>query len=446
MTSTTSFSVGRAPGALPLLGHVPSLARHPLQFLSSLRTHWDVVEIRIGPKKAYVPCHPELFEQVLRDPAGFDRRGFFFDKIRQVFGNGLVTCGWADHQQQRPMLQPAFSRAYLDRYTKVIHEEVVALTASWRPGQTIDVKPVTDALLTRITSRTLFAAELGSEAVDQIQDSLSVLTEGTFYRMMDVTGLVEKLPIAINRRFADAQTRLRVAVDQVIDRYRESGTDHGDMLSLLLAARDERTGAGLSDQDIYDQVLTILGASVETTGTTLAWALHLLGQHPEVEARMHAEIDQLTRLPTFAEALRLDYTRRVITEVLRMYPAVWLLTRTAVADTVLGGHRIKAGSLIVLTPYLLHHDPEIYTDPERFDPDRWLPDRATPLQRHAFLPFGAGPRKCIGDVLSMTETTMALAGIAARWQLRLTPGTHPRTTPRAALLPTSLSMVIQPRT
>ncbi len=447
MTSTASFSTGKAPGALPLLGHTLHLVRQPLEFLTSLSAHGDLVEIRIGPKRAYVPCHPDLVGQVLRDPATFDKGGIFYDKARQIAASGLITCTWADHQRQRPLVQPAFSRARLAAHTTVMGEEVAAVTASWRPGHAIQVKPTMDALVTRITARTLFATDLGSVAVAQIQQSLPILTEGIFQRMMDPTGLWEKLPTPGNRRFDEATTHLHAVIDQVIHGYRASATDHGDVLSMLLASHDEQTGDRFTDQEIHDQILTILGAGSETTATTLAWALHLLGEHPDVEARMHAEIDRMLggRLPDFDEAARLDCTRRVITEVLRLYPAAWLLTRTAMADTELGGHPISAGSTVVFSPYLLHRDPALFADPDLFDPDRWLPDRVTALQRRALVPFGAGARRCIGDVFSMTESVIALAGIGARWRLRPAAGARTRVVTKAVLIPEPLSMVTQPR-
>lgn len=443
MTTTETFALGQAPDPLPLIGHLVSLARRPLEFLSSLRDHGDLVEIRIGTKKAYVVLHPRLTTQVLRDAATFDKGGFAYDNARQVFGNGLATCDWEFHQPLRRLVQPAFTRARLAMYTTVMRSEVDALVGAWQPGQVLDVKHVMDELFARITGRALFTASLGAAAVAEIQRSLPVIANGVFIRMMDPTGLLGRFG---GGRFRRAQSRLYGVVDDVIRLYRDAGAaDHGDVLSMLLATRDE-SGAGLTDQEIREQVLTVLTGGTETTSTAMSWAMLLLHEHPSIEARLHAELASLNgRLPDFAEVQRLDYTRRVITEVLRCYPPGWLFTRSAMVDTALGGHRIRQGSMIVLSPYLLHRDPSVFPDPSRFDPDRWLPERVTSLQRTAWIPFSGGGRKCIGDVMAMTQAVIAMAGIVSRWRLRPAPGVEPRAVAKTVLIPDPLKMVVQPR-
>lgn len=441
MTSTASFSLGRAPGGLPILGHALSLARRPLEFLTSLSAHGDLVEIRVGPRRVFVPCHAEVVWQVMRAPDIFDKGGMFYDKVRQYLGGGIGTCSWSDHRRQRPLVQPAFGHARFADYATVMCGEVTAVTGSWRPGQVIDIRPTMDALFARITGRTMFSLDMGAAAVTEIQASLPVITDGLFYRMVDPTGLGEKLPTSRNRRFEDARMRMRAVIDEVIRHHRDSGADHEDVLSLLMAARDEQTGARLSDDEIHDNLLTFLTGGIETTAATLTWTLHLLSGYPQVESRIHSEASRLSGL---SEAPRSDYLRRVLTEVLRLYPIAWIFTREATADTELGGHPIPAGSMIIISPHLLHRDPGLFPEPGVFDPDRWLPDRVTARQRQAFLAFGAGTRKCIGDVFGMNQAAIALAGISARWRLRPTPETRPEIVPRITLIPRSLSMAAEP--
>uniref|UniRef100_UPI000A367C58 cytochrome P450 n=1 Tax=Allokutzneria sp. NRRL B-24872 TaxID=1137961 RepID=UPI000A367C58 len=347
-SSMLRYSFGRAPGAVPGLGHVLSLARGPLKFLTSSRAHGDVVELRIGPKRAFLVCHRDIAWEVLRDPEVFDKGGFFYDKARQVFGDGLPTCVWADHQRQRSLVQPGFHRSRLPAYNTVVREEIDALTASWRPGQRIEPKPLLDSLFARVTARFLFSAELGGPAVTEIQRSLPILLQGIFHRMLDPTGLWKSIPTKGNRRFTEARERMRSAIDEVISRYRASGTDHGDVVSSLLAA-------DLPDEELHDQILALLTGGTETTASVVAWSLHLLGTHPEEEARLRAAAD------------REGHLRRVVTEALRLYPPGWILTRTTASDTSLGGHPVGAGSTIVLSPYVLHRDPGVFAEPDRFD-------------------------------------------------------------------------------
>ncbi|GAA4011453.1 cytochrome P450 [Allokutzneria multivorans] len=431
-SSMVRYSFGRAPGAVPGLGQVLSLARGPLTFLASSRAHGDVVELRIGPKRAFLVCHRDVAWEVLRDPQVFDKGGFFYDKARQVFGDGLPTCVWADHQRQRSLVQPGFHRSRLPAYIDVVREEIDALTASWRPGQLVEPKPLLDSLFARVTARFLFSADLGEPAVAEIQRSLPILLQGVFHRMLDPTGLWKTVPTRGNRRFTEARQRMRSAIDEVIGSYRASGADHGDVVSTLLAA-------DLADAELHDQILALLTGGTETTASVVAWSLYLLGTHPEAEARVHAEVD---RLP----GERLDYLRRVVTEALRLYPPGWILTRTTSTDTSLGGHPVRAGSTIVLSPYVLHRDPAVFAEPDRFDPDRWLPDRSTGEHRKAFLPFGAAARKCVADVLSVTEAVAALAAITANWRLRPAPGSRPRVVTGTALSPGGLSMITARRT
>ncbi len=434
-----------APGAWPLLGHLPQLRRDPLGFLCSLPRLGDLVAVRLGPSTAYVLCDQDLVHRMFRTPAVFDKGGIVFDKARQLVANGLITSMWPDHQRQRPLIQPAFGRAQLETYTQVMREEVAALSGSWRPGETVAVKPMMDALIARITARTLFQSDLGAAAVTVIQETLPILVDGLYRRMIMPLGLLEKLPTPANRRYRDASARLHAVIDDVIDGYRGSGVHHSDVLSMVLAAHEGDDQ--FTDAEVHDQIFSILAAGTETTATVLSWTLHLLGQNPQAQQRMHAEIDDVLQgaPPTFHDIPRLEYTRRVITEAMRLYPPTWLLTRTATVDTHLGNHAIPAGSTLVFSPYMLHRDPALFPHPDRFDPDRWAPERLQREQQHALVPFGGGARKCIGDVFSMTESVIILAGISAQWSLVSAPGTPTRPVPKAFLTPDPLSMTILAR-
>jgi pentalenene oxygenase len=264
---------------------------------------------------------------------------------------------------------------------------------------------------------------------------------------VDPTGLLARLPLAANREFDTALGRLHALIDGIVGDYRRSGEDRGDLLSALLAARDDEDGGRMSDQEIHDQVMTLLLAGVETTASALTWAWHLLASHPEAEARLHAEVDEVLggRAPTYADVPRLAYTQRVFTETLRLYPPAWMFTRMTAEPTELGGHLLPSGTDVLISPYVIHRIPELFASPAAFDPDRWLPERAQDVARGSYLPFGGGSRKCIGDVFGMTEATLALAALASRWRLRPVPGTVVKARAGMSLTAGPLPMVPEPR-
>ncbi|MGH3923309.1 MAG: cytochrome P450, partial [Pseudonocardiaceae bacterium] len=316
------------------------------------------------------------------------------------------------------------------------------LIESWRPGEVVAVdKRMEDVALT-VVGRTLFSTELGREAIAEVQRSMPILTKYLAVRAFSP----EWLPIPANRRFDEAAARFRRVVAEVIAAARAEGKDHGDLLSTLLLARDEDTGEGMSDQQVSDEIVTILTAGMETTALALAWLFHELGQHPEVERRFHAEIDQVLdgRMATFNDIPRLEYTQRIISEILRKYP-ILILMRRARTDVDLGGVHIQPGTEVALSQYALHHDPHLYPDPARFDPDRWLPDRAARLPRGAFIPFGAGLHHCPGYSFAETEIAIVAATVAARWRLMPVTGKPVHLRMAVTMDPSQLPMIAVPR-
>ncbi|WP_405406504.1 cytochrome P450 [Streptomyces sp. NBC_01104] len=448
-TRTEPWKVVTAPGALPVLGHALPLWRRPLEFLGGLPTDADLVEIRLGPKKAYLAHSPELAQQVLTDSRTFDKGGPLFEKARLLVGNGLVSSEWAPHKRQRRLLQPAFHPSRVPGYIGLMGEELEEELAAWEPGKALDVSDTMHGLTLKITARTMFATTADRRAIDEVAYCMPVIMRGVYKRMIAPTGLQEKLPTAHNRDFEQVRVRMRRLIRETVEAYRTGDSeDTGDLMSILVNTRDEETGEGLSDEEIHDQVMTLLIGGTETTGNTMAWVFHTLATHPHIEERLHEELDTVLagRVPGFGDLHRLPYTGRVITETLRMYPPAWLLTRATTRATELAGRSIDAGTIVLYSPYALGHNPAIYADPDTFDPDRWLPERAEGLPRGFNLPFGGGSRKCIGDTLGAAETTITLAGIAARWRLRTVPGTKAGTAvPRASLGTGPLPMVPERR-
>lgn len=445
--ATRTWRLAAAPHSLPFVGHALPMGRRPLDFLTSLPALGDLVELRIGTKAAYLPCHPDLVQQVLLNARVYDTGGPVKEKARPILGNGLITSDWADHRRQRRMVQPAFHATRIAAYAEVMQEECETHAASWEAGKPLDISDAMQGLTARVTARALFSTEMAPHSVAEVQRSLPLVVGGAYRRAVDPTGLLARLPLAGNREFEAALGRLHRLINGIVADYRRADEDRGDLLSALLATRDEEGGGHLSDQEVHDQVMTLLLAGVETTASALTWAWHLLSVNPDAEEKLHAEVDEVLagRTPTYADVPRLVHTQRIFTEALRLYPPAWMFSRTVTGDTELGGHRLRAGADVLISPYVIHRLPELFADPEVFDPDRWLPERAADVSRGSYLPFGGGSRKCIGDVFGTTEATLSLAALASRWRLRPVPGTKVRPRAHMSLTAGPLPMVPEPR-
>ncbi|MCX5390407.1 cytochrome P450 [Streptomyces sp. NBC_00094] len=440
-------SIPTAPRALPLIGHVVPLLRDPLAFLNSLPAHGELVRIRLGPLAVVVVCDPELTRQVLLDDRVFDKGGPLYDRLREVIGDGVVSCRHQAHRRLRRLSQPAFHQARLPDYARAMTTCVQETTDSWSPGQVLDVPAEMMTTSSRIITATLFSDTLPSTAHGRLVSDVTTVVKSLYQRMFLIPPL-DRLPTPGNRAHLAARARLHDTVERIIAQRRADGADHGDLLSALVAAHDpEDDRPGMTGAEISDTIVSFILAGIESTAATLSSALDLLARHPEVERRVHAEVDTALRgaPATHADLPRLPLTERVITETLRLRPPGWFFTRAVTADTHLGGHLLQAGTSVAYSPYLIHHRPDLYPDPEAFAPDRWASPHPRP-PRHAFLPFAAGARKCIGDSFSMVEATLALATIASRWHLEHVPGHRGRLAAAVTLELRDLRMRVRPRT
>ncbi|MFG3201062.1 cytochrome P450 [Streptomyces sp. NPDC048192] len=444
-----TWTTGTAPGIFPLLGHGIAFYRRPLAFLNSLPAHGDLVEIRLGPQRAWMVCHPELAHEVLMDPHTFDKGGPLYDRLGKLMGDGLVTCRQPAHRDKRRLLQPAFRPSHVTVYTGLVTEEAEAVCRAWQPGRAVPVTEAMTALTTRVISRVLLSDSLDDATAAQVRHCLTDVVRGLFVRTVVPIDALFRIPTPANRRYRRALSRLHAIIDAAIAQ-RHGGAERDDVLGALLAAAH---GAGaarpISDQEVHDHLITLLLTGAETQALALAAAFSLLARHPEAERRLHAEVDSVLadgRPPGPDDLPRLAYTRCVVSETLRHSSPGWLFTRVTTRETELAGRRLPQGATVLYSPYLLHHDPASFPDPERFDPDRWLPGRPTAEQRRAMMPFSAGSRKCLGDEFAMVEATAALATIAGRRRLRHLPG-HVERPPRPGITmgPRSLVMVSEDR-
>jgi cytochrome P450 len=416
----------RPPGPPPkfLIGNMPLAARDPLVvFTAWARDYGDIFYYRAAWLQVYFLNHPDLIEEVLvRNP-----RNFLKDRVvrksRWFFGDGLLTNEGDSWLRQRKLSAPAFHRERVSSYARIMSGYAEQMLANWRDGETLDIQQEMMSLTLRVVVRALFNLE--SDRTQQIRTAMNLMMGNATGMRMLLPPIARYLPTPQMIRVRRAVKELEEVVYGIIAQHRAANQDTGDLLSMLMSARDE-DGSRMSDKQLRDEVLTFLLAGHETTALALTWTWHLLSQNPEVEQKLHAELEEVLagRAPEFADLPRLGYTERVIKESMRLYPPAWSLARTVISDFELRGYRIPAGANVVMSQWIMHRHQAYFPEPEKFDPDRWLTERAQKLPRFAYFPFGGGPRQCIGAAFAIMEATLLLVTIAQRYRLRTVPD-HP---------------------
>lgn len=420
---------GRAPGppGTAVVGNLPDVWRRgPLEpFVDGWRRYGDVVRFRMGPEVLHLLAHPDHVEYVLASHRDNFLRGTIFEqRTRPLLGNGLLLTEGPLWEQQRRLIEPLFAVHEVPRFDEVIASSTARTLERWdaRHGRdaVVDVHHEMLQLTMTVIYHAIFGMDIGAGAAE-IEQTVAFFIQDISRRVNQLFNLPLFVPTPSNRRFLRERRALYSFVARSIATRRRGGEVGDDLLSRLLAARDEETGQGMSETQLRDEVLVLFGAGQETTALALTWAWYLLSQHPEVERRLHAELDTVLagRPPTARDASNLPYTRRVLLETLRLYPPVWGFMQKAVEADEVGGFEIASNSIIVLSPYITHRHPVMWENPEIFDPDRMGPERAEGLPHYAFFPFGGGRHKCIGRELASLEAQMALATIAQRYRLRL---------------------------
>jgi cytochrome P450 len=437
-----------APGVrqlvpLPFLGGPLARSRRdPLGFLlEGMRRYGDVFRYQLGPLVFHLVAHPEHVKHVLLDQARNYPRSWYYERTKVVVGEGLVTTEGAAWRRLRRMVQPAFHHQRVAALTGLMTGAIAAMLDRWREaargGEPLDVAAEFVGLTLRIVGRALLGLELGGQA-DRIGAAVTTALEYLERRLGNLLSLPLAIPTPSNRRARRALATLDAVIAGILaHRRREPGRDRDDLLDLLLAVRDEETGAGLTDRELRDQVLTFIGAGHETTAVGLSWTVYLLSRHPEAQGRLRAELAEVLgdRTPTADDLPRLDFTRRVIEEALRLYPPAYALVRDAVAEDAIGGFRIPARSMVILSPYVTHRHPDFWPDPETFDPDRFSPGRSAGRPRFAWFPFLGGPHQCIGQEFAMMEMTLSVAMIVQPFRFQLAPGACVEPKPMLSLRP-----------
>ena len=412
-----------------IMGVMREFNRDSLGFIArAQREYGDVVWMRFLYVPALFLYHPDYVEYVLTtNPKNFIKsmslRSNFFQRL---VGNGLLTSEGQEWKRARRLSHPAFHRERVGTYADTMVNYTERLISLWREGETRDMHPEMMRLTLEIVVRCLFSADVSND-VDEVGASLKELVKPFASQATLGWILNNRLPTPAHRRFHALAKKIDDVVYRIIAERRTSGKDEGDLLSMLLAARDE-DGSQMSDRQLRDEVMTLFLAGHETTALTLAWSWYLLGTHPEAEAKFHAELDEVLggRLPTMADLPRLKFTEQIAKESMRLYPPAYGLGREAISDCEIGGYHVPAGTQVFMFQWITQRDPRFYDRPDDFMPERWTEDFIARLPRFAYFPFGGGPRACIGASFAMMEIILGLAVIGQKFRLELVPD-HPVT-------------------
>ncbi len=405
--------------------------RGRLEFLQSLAQRYgDICYLKLGPHHTYFLNHPDLIKEVLVTNSQNFVKGLALQRAKRLFGEGLLTSEGEFHSRQRRLAQPAFHRARVESYATHMTAYADRSRQRWQDGATVDIAEEMMHLTLAITGKTLFDTDVESKT-SEVGEAISRLLRATDTASLTsiFRDLLKKLPLLrrldnTKAKFEQAKNKLDAIIYRLIDERRRSGTDRGDLLSMLLLAQDlEGNGGPMTDQQLRDEAITIFLTGHETTAAALTWTFYLLSRHPDVEARLHTEIDKVLggHLPTIANLAHLSYTEMVLSESMRLYPPAWGIQRMALNDCEIGGYQVPKGAQVLMSQYVIQRDARYFPDPLRFDPERWTQQARDARPQFSYFPFGGGTRRCIGEGFAWMEGLLLLATLAQKWKMSLAP-------------------------
>ncbi len=420
-----------------------------LLFEHLVRQFGNVSHYKLGNSNIVFINDPELIKEVLVTQASAFIKERTQKRMKILLGEGLITSESEFHMRQRRIAAPAFHRQRIQVYADVMVSRATAMRQSWHEGEPFDISAAMMELSLQIVARTLFATDVTAD-IRVINDEVNAIMR--LYNFLIALPRAEALlhlPIPGLMRFRRARKHLDAVVHRMIAAHRAEGIDRGDLLSMLISARDtENNNEGMSDEQLRDEVITIFLAGYETVANALTWTWYLLSQNPDSEARLHAEIDQVLagRAPTLADLPRLRYTEMVFAESMRLYPPAWAMGRQATRAIELGEYNLPADTYFFFSQYILQRSAEYFPDPLRFDPERFTAEAKAARPRFAYFPFGGGGRQCIGEAFAWMEGVLLIATIAQRWALKLLPDQRIEVQPKITLRPRfPILMQAQPR-
>jgi cytochrome P450 len=412
----------RIPGRFPM-GVLPEFRADSLEFMLKIRQFGDVALGYFGPFPSYFLSKPEAIHDVLVTNADkFYKSTVVKNVLAPTAGNGIFTSDGSFWRRQRKLVQPAFHTRRIGAYADVMTRFTGEMLNEWREGETRKIDEDMTHLTMRIICKTLFDAEV-KEEVEELGGALTHLFVLSDKRFNQIPTIPYWMPTPLNKTLRKSVEVVDTLLKRFIDERRASGQDKGDLLSMLLAAQDE-DGSVMTDRQVRDEAMTLFGAGHETTAVTMMWTWYLLSQNPQVEAKLHEELDRVLtgRQPTLEDLPNLKYTEMIIKEALRIYPPAWGTTREPIEDVMIDGYPVKKGSSVFINIYGMHRDARYFPNPDVFDPERFSAEREKDIPKYAYLPFGGGPRVCIGNAFALMEARLILAAMAQRYRLELAPG------------------------
>lgn len=403
----------------------------------AVREYGDAVRVAIGPKKLYIFNHPDHAKHVLADNAANYHKGIGYTEAKRALGDGLLTSEGALWKEQRRTIQPVFQHKRIAGQADVIIDEALGLTERLKAhqgGDAVDVLDEVTGLTLGVLGKTLLDADLG--AFDSIGHSFEAVQDQALFEM-ETLGLVPQwLPLKGQRTFRHARSDLERIVGLLVEQRKANPSETGDdVLTRLLESVAKETDQRVGDRRMRDELVTLLLAGHETTASTVGWTLNMVSRHPEVRERLHEEAVAVfgDRRPRYEDLHGLTYTNQVLQEAMRLYPPVWILPRRALEDDEVGGYHVPAGTDVLICPYTMHRHPRYWPEPEKFDPERFAEDAPKDRPRYAHIPFGAGPRFCVGNHLGMIEATFVISALMRDLKLERVPGAEPTPEPMMSL-------------
>jgi cytochrome P450 len=448
MLTTTDWPAG--PRGVFLLGNLPEISRDWLATLTRYaREYGDFVPLRLGPKRTVLVSHPSYLEDVLIKHNRAFIKSLALRHSRRIFGDGLVTSEGNLWLSQRRIVQPSMHHRYVAKYAETMIDATHQMLSRWHDGQQLDMSAELSRLTLEIVTRTLFGATITESEATDLARAKTVILTGFDRRISSLRFLIpDTLPFPGHFAYLCAARRLDYIVYRLIDRARAGGATDS-LLSVLLHSQDAN-GNPMTDQQIRDEMVSLLVAGHETTALTLGWAFVLLAEHPDIEANLARETAHgLNGEPVSIDCFnRLPYTTSIVDETLRLYPTSWVIARESIANCEIGPFRIDPGTVVVMSQWIVHRDERFFDNPQSFRPQRWADGLAKRLPRFAYFPFGGGPRACVGNAFARMETVLLLAAITSEFQLSLAPGESvaPHASATLQLNPNPRMIVAQRRT
>jgi len=414
------------PPAYPsksLMGVVRDFQQEPLWFFyNAAKEYGDVVKLRFGNTTNYLISHPDGAQHILQmNNRNYTRQKFSIDLIKLVTGLNLFTSDGDYWRRQRRMAQPAFHRRRIEGFGEIMAKSTQRMLARWdaHTGKTLDMHSEMTKLTTEITGRALFSVDLADES-SMLGKAFAISTEYINYRFSHLLSPPLFIPTQRNRKLKWALRTTEQTLQDMIDERRRTGEVKDDLMQMFMEARDEDTGEPMSDEQLRNELGIMIGAGQETTSNAVTWTFAMLARHPEVEQRLLEEIESVlgNRAPSMPDVPNLTYTRMVLDETMRLYPPAYLITsRRVLEDDEILGYHIPAGHGVMVAPFNIHRDPRFWEHPDTFNPDHFAPENVAGRHKYAYLPFGAGPRKCIGNTFALTEAVIIIASIVQRYRV-----------------------------